>query len=205
MLYVLFFLFRDGRVLLDRITEAIPLGESLTRKLFARFAEVARGTVKGTVVIGLIQGGLGGIAFAVLGLEAPVLWGSVMVAASVLPAIGPGLVWVPAAIVLFIQGEWVRGLVLVLFGTFVIGLVDNFLRPRIVGNDTKMPDYLVLVSTLGGLALFGVAGFVIGPVIAALFLVVWEIFQRDFEGTQVASALGDARYTAPPDCTAPEV
>jgi predicted PurR-regulated permease PerM len=180
MLYVLFFFFRDGRIILDKVIDAIPLGDGREGHLFRRFQEVARGTVKGTLLIGLIQGTLGGLAFWVLGIRGPVLWGAIMVVLSVLPAVGASLVWGPAAIILLASGRWAAGVVLIVFGTLVIGLIDNFLRPTLVGRDAKMPDYVILVSTLGGIWLFGITGFVLGPFIAALFLIMWETFGREF-------------------------
>jgi predicted PurR-regulated permease PerM len=192
MLYVLFFFFRDGREILERVIAAVPLGEGRERHLLQRFVEVSRGTVKGTLLIGLIQGTLGGLAFWALGIQAPILWGAVMVVLSILPAVGAALVWVPAAIVLISSGRWVAGLVLILFGTLVIGLIDNFLRPILVGRDAKMPDYMILISTLGGLWLFGITGFVLGPIIAALFMVMWETFGREFARTESGVTLTGA-------------
>lgn len=181
MLYLLFFFLRDGQRLLDGLVRALPFGDERERHLLARFAEVSRATIKGTLVVGIVQGAIGGIAFAVLGIGAPVLWGVVMALASILPAVGPALVWLPAAVLLIANGQIVGGIVLILVGVFVIGLVDNLLRPILVGRDTRMPDYLVLLSTLGGLAGFGLAGIIIGPIIAAFFLSVWQMAQAEFE------------------------
>ncbi len=183
MLYLLFFFMRDGKQLLELIVQALPLGDLRERKLFEKFAEVSRATVKGTLVIGLTQGTLGGMMFAILGIEGAVFWGVVMAVLSLLPVVGTALVWMPAALILIASGAWQKGIVLIVFGVLVIGLIDNLLRPILVGRDTKMPDYLVLLSTLGGLAVFGVSGFVIGPVIAALFLSVWSMFQQEQEKT----------------------
>lgn len=180
MLYLLFFFLRDGAALVEAFIRTLPLGEERERRLFAKFAEVARATMKGTFVVGLVQGTLGGLLFWGLGIDAPVFWGVLMMLLSFLPALGAGIIWLPAAIVLFATGEIVRGIILLGAGVLVIGLVDNFLRPLLVGRDTLMPDYLILLSTLGGLGLFGVSGFVIGPIIAALFLVVWEIFAQEY-------------------------
>lgn len=178
-LYVLFFFLRDGGRIVDAIVRALPLGDARERRLFARFAEVARATLKGTLVVGLVQGALGGLLFWLLGLPAPVFWGAVMTVLAVLPALGPGLVWGPAAIIVLLRGEIVKGVVLLAAGVLIIGLVDNVLRPILVGRDTRMPDYLVLLATLGGLAVFGISGFVIGPIIAAFFLAVWEMFAAE--------------------------
>ena len=175
MLYLLFFLLRDGHSLAQRIAQAVPLHEQHTERLLGQFATVVRATVKGNIVIALLQGLLGGIAFAVLGLTGPVLWGALMALLSLLPLVGAGLVWGPVAGYLLFTGQWGPALGLIAWGVLVIGLVDNFLRPILVGKDTRMPDYLVLVSTLGGLSVFGLNGFVVGPIIAALFLVAWNL------------------------------
>ena len=180
MLYVLFFFLRDGSQLVATLVRVLPLGDGRVRQLLAKFSDVAIATIKGTLVVGIVQGAIGGVLFWTLGIPAPVFWGTVMAVFSVLPAVGPALVWAPAAIILFGLGEIVKGIVVIAVGVVVIGLVDNVLRPILVGRDTEMPDYLVLLATLGGLAVFGISGFVIGPVIAAFFLVVWEMFAQEY-------------------------
>ncbi len=179
MLYLLFFVLRDGNGILEAIILALPFGDERERALFAKFAEVSRATIKGTLIVGLVQGFLGGIMFAVLGITGAVFWGVVMVILSVLPIVGASIIWIPVAIYLLVSGAWGKALVLTVFGALVIGLIDNLLRPLLVGRDTKMPDYIILLSTLGGLSLFGISGFVIGPIIAALFLSVWVMFQEE--------------------------
>lgn len=176
MLYLLFFLLRDGRKLSDRIARATPLHDEHARRLMTQFVTVVRATVKGNLVIALVQGVLGAMAFAVLGLPGALLWGTLMALLSLLPAVGAALVWGPVAAWLLFTGEPWPAVGLTLWGVLVIGLVDNFLRPILVGKDTRMPDYLVLLATLGGIAVFGINGFVIGPVIAAMFLVAWNLF-----------------------------
>ncbi len=192
MLYLLFFVLRDGGRILDRLVWALPLGDERERDLFAKFSEVSRATIKGTLVVGTVQGTLGGIIFAILGIQGAVFWGVVMVFLSILPAVGAAIVWLPAAVILLMGGSWIRGLILLGFGTVVISLVDNVLRPILVGRDTKMPDWLILVSTLGGLTTFGISGFVIGPVIAAMFLSVWQMFgeQQDEARARVRDSGG---------------
>ncbi|MCC2674184.1 MAG: putative permease [Ramlibacter sp.] len=175
MLYVVFFLFRDGERLTRGIARSIPLQPQHTHRLMTQFATVVRATVKGNIVVALVQGALGGLAFFVLGVPGAVLWGAVMALLSLLPAIGAVLVWAPVAAYFFFSGELVKGIGLTIWGAVVIGLVDNVLRPILVGKDTRMPDYLVLVATLGGIVIFGLNGFVIGPVIAAVFLVSWDM------------------------------
>lgn len=201
MLYVLFFFLRDGDDLLATFVWALPLGDDRERRLIAKFAEVSRATIKGTLVVGVVQGTLGGLAFWALGIEAAVFWGVIMTVLSLLPAVGSALVWGPAAVMLLASGSVIKGLILLVFGTLIIGLVDNVLRPLLVGRDTKMPDFLILLSTLGGLAVFGLSGFVIGPIIAAFFLVVWQMFGEEYADKDNAEAvLEAARHpeTAPP-------
>ena len=181
MLYLLFFLLRDGAELMRRIRGAVPLQEALQRDLFRKFANVVRATIKGTIVVAIVQGALGGLIFWFLGIHAPVLWGVVMGFLSLLPAVGTALVWAPVAIYLFVTGSVWQGAVLIAYGALVIGLVDNVLRPVLVGKDTRMPDYVVLVSTLGGMAIFGLNGFVIGPLIAAMFMATWDVMAASKE------------------------
>lgn len=176
MLYLLFFLLRDGAELSARIRQAIPLSMEQKRRLFGKFTTVIRATVKGNIAVAATQGALGGAMFWFLGIEGPLLWGVLMAFLSLLPAIGAGLIWGPVAIYFLVTGALWQGIALITFGVVVIGLVDNILRPLLVGKDTQMPDYMVLISTLGGMAAFGLNGFVIGPVIAALFIAAWDLF-----------------------------
>ncbi len=175
MLYLLFFLVRDGHDLADKIRSKIPLADNQKTRLLTKFMGVIRATVKGNLVVALVQGGLGGLIFWFLGIEAALLWGAIMSVLSLLPA-GSGVVWAPVAIYFLLTGSILKGVILLAFGILVIGLIDNFLRPLLVGKDTQMPDYLVLISTIGGMALFGLNGFIIGPMIAALFLTAWDLF-----------------------------
>lgn len=191
MLYVLFFLLRDGSALAARIERSVPLRPEQTRKLLSQFVTVVRATVKGNVVVALVQGALGAIAFWYLEIPGPMLWGALMALLSLLPAVGAALVWAPVALYLIFTGQLLPGIGLTLWGVLVIGLVDNVLRPILVGRDTRMPDYLVLVATVGGISLFGLNGFVIGPVIAAMFLVCWNL-------------LTEVRQEETPDSTRPD-
>ena len=184
VLYLLFFFVRDGDDLVRRIRTAVPLRPHQQRELFDMFATVTRATVKGNVVTAIVQGMLGGLIFWILNVHAPVLWAVVMALFSLLPAIGTALIWLPVAIYFLVTGAIWQGIVLIAFGVLVIGLVDNLLRPILVGKDTKMPDYVVLISTLGGMAIFGLNGFVIGPLIAAMFMAVWEIFAASRAGVR---------------------
>jgi predicted PurR-regulated permease PerM len=181
MLYLLFFLLRDGAALSIRIKNAMPLSMEHKRHLFSKFTTVIRATVKGNVVVAAVQGTLGGIMFSFLGIQGALLWGFLMAFLSLLPAVGAGLIWVPVAVYFLFTGAVWQGVTLIAFGVLVIGLVDNILRPILVGRDTKIPDYVILISTLGGMVLFGLNGFVIGPVIAALFIAAWDLFSASRE------------------------
>lgn len=178
MLYLLFFLLRDGSALARMVRETVPMAREQTHYLADKFSAVARATVKGNVVVAIVQGLLGGLALWVLDIRGALLWGVVMAFLSLLPAVGASLVWGPVAIYLLAIGATWQGVALIAWGTAVIGMSDNVLRPLLVGKDTKLPDYLVLLTTLGGMSLFGISGFVIGPTIAALFMAAWALFRH---------------------------
>jgi predicted PurR-regulated permease PerM len=201
MLYLLFFFFRDGDRIVARMADVMPLGRERKQRLLTKFAQVARATVKGNLIVAAVQGGLGAVLFAAVGIETAVFWGVVMAILSLLPAVGAGLVWLPAALILLYNGQLWQAAVVVAGGVFVIGLVDNLLRPILVGREAKMPDYLILISTLGGLTAFGLAGFVAGPVIAALVLVMWEMFAEEYVQPEVVAVT--AAPAAPTAPTAP--
>jgi len=173
--YLAFFLIRDGEALARGARHALPLDADTKRALFARFTTVIRATVKGNLLVAAIQGALGGLAFWFLGVTGALLWAVLMAFLSLLPAIGAALVWVPVALYFFFTGALWQCLALVAWGVLVIGLIDNLLRPILVGKDTRMPDYVVMITTLGGIAVFGINGFVLGPVIAAMFISVWHL------------------------------
>ena len=182
MLYLFFFLVRDAHEISLTVRDAIPLDDSHKRQLLRKFATVIRATVKGNMAVAAVQGTFGGLALWVIGIHGALLWGAVMALLSLLPAVGAALVWVPVAIYLIATGALVKGIGLALFGMLVISTVDNVLRPVLVGKDTRLPDWVVLVSTLGGMSLFGINGFVIGPLIAALFISCWDLLRRDQRG-----------------------
>lgn len=195
MLYTLFFFLRDGKSLVQKLVWVLPIGDEQEWTLLMRFESVARATVKGSLLVAMVQGAIGGILFAFLGIPAAFLWGVLMVLASLLP-VGGALVWAPWALALFLQGETTKAIILLVVGALFIGLIDNFLRPRLVGQDTKMPDYLILLSTLGGLSWFGLSGFVLGPIIAALFITSWEILGKEYGRPyeEVVSDMEDEEY-----------
>lgn len=176
LLYVLFFLLRDGRSLVGALRQGIPLADEQTTHLVQKFTAVSKATVKGNVAVAALQGALGGLILWFLDIQGAVFWAVVMGFLSLLPAVGAGLIWAPIAVYFLATGHMWQGVVLVLWGVFVIGLVDNLLRPVLIGKDTKMPDYVVLVSTVGGMSLFGLNGFVIGPLVAALFMAAWDLY-----------------------------
>jgi len=179
-LYVSYFFLMDGKALIDRILWYLPLQEKDEKRLLERFTSVTRATLKGTAVIGILQGGLAGVAFAVVGIDAALFWGTVMAVLSIIPALGSALVWLPASIFLALAGSYFKGLGLALFCGLVVGSLDNVLRPRLVGKDTQMHGLMIFLSTLGGIALFGLTGFVIGPIVAALFVTAWDIYGEVF-------------------------
>ncbi len=176
MLYLTFFLLRDGRALTAIVERSLPLPVDQRLLLVSRFIAVVRATIKGSMIVAILQGLIGGIVFWSLGIGGALLWGVAMAIFSLFPAIGTGLVWVPVTAYLLATGDVWRGAALFACGFFIISSVDNIVRPILVGRDARMPDYVVLIATLGGFELMGFNGFVIGPVIAALFLAAWEIF-----------------------------
>ncbi len=175
-LYVSFFMIRDGDRLLSLLRSSVPLAPQHKQQLLDRFTGVVRAAVKGNLLVACIQGALGGVAFWFLGISSAVLWAALMALTSLLPAVGAALVWFPVAVYFLITGAIWQGVALMVFGLLVIGLVDNLLRPILVGRDAGLPDYLVLLSTIGGIASFGINGLVLGPMIAALFIAVWHIY-----------------------------
>ena len=181
MLYAMFFFFKDGHKILERILYYLPLSDEDETLMLARFTSITRATVKGTLVIGIIQGALSGVAFWVAGIDGAALWGTVMTILSIIPGIGAPLVWVPAVILLFVNGQYLTATLLLVWCGAVVGTIDNFLRPVLVGRDAKMPDLLILIGTLGGLFLFGPIGFIVGPIICGLFLTVWDIYGATFK------------------------
>jgi predicted PurR-regulated permease PerM len=176
MLYAMFFFLLDGRRMLDSVHAILPLDDADERVMVDKFLSVSRATLKGTLVIGIVQGVLAGGALWVAGVGNAVFWGTIMAVLSIIPGVGTALVWIPAVIYLFASGSVVAAVAVTVWCVLVVGMADNVLRPVLVGRDTKMPDLLILLSTLGGLVMFGAVGLVLGPVLAALFLTIWEIF-----------------------------
>ena len=176
MLYCLYYFLRDGEKIIDNLTGFIPVNKGHVNIFIHEFLSTAKATLKFTFVIGGIQGFLGGLIFFIVGIEGALVWGVLMLGLSILPAVGCSIIWVPAGIILLIQGQIWQGLTVLIFGAVVISSVDTLLRPVLLGKDIKMHSLLIFLSTLGGLSIFGVSGFVLGPVIASLFLAIWKLF-----------------------------
>jgi len=195
MLYAMFYFLIDGPRMLDRILYYMPLDSKEEDQLVARFGSVTRATIKGTLVIGIVQGTLAGLGFWVAGVGGAVFWGTVMAVLSIIPGVGTALIWIPAVLYLVGGGHYAAAGLLAVWCIIVVGTVDNVLRPWLVGRDTKMPDIMILVSTLGGLVLFGAVGILIGPIVAALFLTVWELYGEAFKDVLPAtSRTGDTQH-----------
>lgn len=196
-LYTGYFFLMEGRTLLNRILYYLPLEDHNEYRLLVKFTSVTRATLKGTAVIGALQGTLAGLAFAALGIDAAIFWGTLMAVASIIPGIGSALIWVPAAIILAVNGEIIKAIALTLYCSLVVGSLDNLLRPRLVGKDTQMHDLMIFLGTLGGLTFFGLIGFVVGPIIAALFVTIWDIYGEVFRDILPAVNDGRSAQTAP--------
>lgn len=176
LLYTMFFFLMDGDKLIDKILYYLPLKDHDERRMLDKFTSVTRATLKGTAVIGILQGVLAGLAFAVVGIQSAVFWGAVMAVLSFIPGIGSALVWGPAVILLAAAGSFIKAVGLGIFCIAVVGSIDNFLRPILVGKDTQMHELMILFGTLGGIVMFGIVGVIIGPIVAALFVTVWDIY-----------------------------
>ncbi len=181
MLYVMFYFLTMGDLLLQKILFFLPLDDLNEQRLLRRFTSVARATIKGTLIIGIMQGTLCGLAFAIVGIDGPVFWGSLMAVMSIIPAVGTAIIWFPALIILALTGDFTGVAILAIICGAVAGNLDNIVRPRLVGKDTEMHDLFVLFGTLGGISMFGLLGIIIGPIVAALFITIWEIYGDVFK------------------------
>ncbi len=178
MFYTLFFFLRDGEKILRRLAHLSPLGEKHEEAMYTKFTSTARAVLKGTLIIGGIQGLLLGMLFYTVGIEGPLIWGIIGMLLSIIPGFGSYFIWLPAAFIMFALGNIWQGVLILIIGGFVISLIDNFLRPILVGKDTQMHPLLIFLSTFGGLAIFNISGFILGPIIAALFLSLWEMYEQ---------------------------
>ncbi len=179
-LFTMFYFFRDGHHLVERLKLISPLAGQYEDALIQRFLAVSRGTLKGTLLIGLIKGVIGGLSFWIFGIRSPILWGMVMAILSLIPMVGAWLVMYPAAVVLMILGQVWQGVLLLLIAALVVGNIDNILQPRLVGRETGMHDLLIFFATIGGIGMFGMMGFIIGPIIAAFFITLLDVYAVEF-------------------------
>ncbi len=193
-LYTMYFFQMDGDKLVRKILYYLPLESREENLMLDKFTSVTRATLKGTLLIGILQGGLAGTAFAVAGIDNAVFWGTVMAVLSIIPSVGSALVWGPASIILIVQGSVVSGVGLLIFCGVVVGSLDNVLRPILVGKDTKMHELMIFFGTLGGIMMFGITGIFIGPLIASLFVTIWEIY-----GVAFKDVLPEVYYRSPDD------
>ena len=197
VVFVMFYLFRDGKQVRAALSSVIPLRNKQTYEIFIRTREVVSASVHGVLVISVIQGGLGGLAFWALGLPSAVLWSVAMMFLSLIPLTGAFVVWIPAAIYLFVNGAWIKALLLTLWGVLVIGMIDNFLRPRLVGERAKLHELFIFFAVLGGLQVFGILGIVLGPVVLAIALALFDAFRHPD-----ASAASSVALIIPPGSVA---
>ncbi len=192
-LYTMYFLQMEGDKLIRKILYYLPMNSDDENLMLDKFTSVTRATLKGTMMIGILQGGLAGIAFAVAGIDNAVFWGTVMAVLSVIPSVGSALVWIPASIILIMQGSIAGGIGLLVFCGLIVGSLDNILRPILVGKDTKMHELMIFFGTLGGIVMFGIPGIFIGPVIASLFVTIWDLY-----GDTFADYLPEVHYQTQP-------
>jgi len=193
-LYTMYFFQMDGDKLIRKILYYLPLNSDDESLMMDKFTSVTRATIKGTMLIGILQGGLAGTAFALVGIDNAVFWGTVMAVLSIIPSVGSALVWIPAVIILIMQGDVGSGVGLLIFCAVVVGSLDNVLRPILVGKDTKMHELMIFFGTLGGIMMFGIAGIFIGPLIASLFVTIWELY-----GLAFSDYLPEVHYNESPD------
>ncbi len=192
-LYTMYFLQMDGDKLVRKILYYLPLNSDDESLMLDKFTSVTRAMIKGTLLIGILQGGLAGVAFAVVGFDNAVFWGTVMAVLSIIPSVGSALVWIPAGILLIMVGNVAGGVGLLAFCGLIVGSLDNVLRPILVGKDTKMHELMIFFGTLGGILMFGIPGVLIGPVVASLFITVWELY-----GIAFADYLPEVHYVKQP-------
>jgi predicted PurR-regulated permease PerM len=178
IIFTMYYLFRDGMKIVSGLPDVLPLERSQSEEILARTKDVISASVNGVLVIAAIQGALGALAFFALGVPSALVWGVVMTFLSLIPMAGAFVVWVPAAIFLAVTGHWVKAVLLVAWGAFVIGTIDNFLRPKLVGERTKLHELFIFFSVLGGLNVFGVLGLVLGPVVLAITLALLDVMRH---------------------------
>jgi predicted PurR-regulated permease PerM len=181
MLYTLFYFLRDGEKFMDMMAKVMPMDAEKQQFLFRQFIVAARSTLKATLIIGGIQGAIGSVVFLIGGVKGAFVWGALMIFMSIIPVVGNAIIWVPAGVIMLLMGNIWQGIMILAAGVFVISAVDNLIRPVLVGRDVEMHPLLIFLSTLGGIALFGFSGFVIGPVVTALLIAVWEMHEKFYQ------------------------
>ncbi|OGI16225.1 MAG: hypothetical protein A3E38_01840 [Candidatus Moranbacteria bacterium RIFCSPHIGHO2_12_FULL_54_9] len=180
MFFTLFYFLIDGKRTLKYLMQLSPLRDEHDKLLIKKFVSISRATLKGTIVVSVLQGLLGGVTFWIAGIPSPAIWGLVMVLLSIIPMVGSALLWVPAGIVMILLGDIWQGIFILSVGAGIISVVDNVLRPKLVGKDTQMHPLMVFFATLGGIAFFGLPGFIIGPIIVSLFMALGDIYSIEF-------------------------
>ncbi len=204
LLYAMFFFLKDGPAILARILYLVPLSNEDEQRMVGKFLLVTRAMLKGTLVIATLQGVLTGVAIAFCGIDGALFWGTLAVVLATIPGVGTVFVWLPCVIYLFATGQNVAAIFLVIFCAGIVGTLDNFLRPRLVGKATQMHDLLVFLGILGGIALFGLPGFIVGPILTALFVVIWDIYGVVFKDSLPQVSFGAAAAGVPRTAAAPE-
>jgi len=179
MMYIIFFGLKDGKKYMLRLGQILPLGDKTERRLFKKFSSIVRSIFKGTLIVSLVQGSLAGFLFYLVGFQGILIWTTLLIISAMIPAVGVGLIIFPAALYLFFTGAIMNGVILIV-GLFIISLIDNILRPYLIGHETEIPDIFITISILAGLSLIGVTGLVIGPVIAGFYLTMWNLFEEKY-------------------------
>ncbi len=201
MLYTMFYFLIDGKKLLYKILYYIPLENKDEQQLLERFTSVTRATIKGTLIIGIIQGTLCGVGFALAGIPSPVFWGCLMAVLSIIPSVGTAIVWGPTLLILILSKDFTGAIIIGISCGLIASNADNLIRPRLVGKDTEMHDLFILFSTFGGISMFGIIGIIVGPISAALFVTIWEIYGESFQKYLPAVSFGITTedQSAPPE------
>jgi predicted PurR-regulated permease PerM len=181
LLFAMYYFFKDGESIIQRVKYLIPMDERYEDEFIKKFDEMSRATIKGVMVIAIIKGGLGGLTFWIFGITGPILWGVVMVILSIIPLVGVWLVMVPAGIVMIVMGDVWQGITIILIAVVFLGNIDNVLNPILVGRDTGMHELLIFLSTIGGLSIFGIMGFLVGPMIASMLLTLLHVYSIEFK------------------------
>jgi predicted PurR-regulated permease PerM len=181
LFFVMFYCLKEGNNLYAEVKDLIPLKKKYKANLMSEAKNMVSAVMYGQVITAIIQGGLGGLGFLIFGIPNPVLWGFVMIILAFLPVVGPPLVWIPAGIIELINGNYVAGIGILIYGAVVISNVENVIRPRIISGKSKLHPAIVLIGVLGGLKIFGFAGLIIGPLILAILIVLLRTYKEDFK------------------------